>query len=153
MSELRARPKRPERATRSSSTSETRELRARPAIRSSSMSELSTRPARPERAIPSSSTSVVLFVFVVWISKFSPNIMLVSYIYLMLHSSWFLVDLEIVTSVIEFARSVLSLARADSTEFDEHTPNPVVVFMPEGSRTHMGSTVRQILSTALFKRN
>ncbi|CAB4309811.1 unnamed protein product [Prunus armeniaca] len=35
------------------------------------------------------------------------------------------------TSVIEFARSVLSLERADSTEFDEHTPNPVVVFMPK----------------------
>ncbi|CAL8997033.1 unnamed protein product [Prunus brigantina] len=45
------------------------------------MSDLSARPARPERAIPSSSTSVVLFVYVVSIFKFSPNIMLVSYIY------------------------------------------------------------------------
>ncbi|XP_027362914.1 CTP synthase isoform X1 [Abrus precatorius] len=45
-------------------------------------------------------------------------------------------------SVIEFARSVLGLERANSVEFDAQTPNPVVVFMPEGSRTHMGSTMR-----------
>ncbi|BFG31180.1 hypothetical protein CerSpe_174540 [Prunus speciosa] len=54
-------------------------------------------------------------------------------------------------SVIEFARSVLSLERADSTEFDEHTPNPVVVFMPEGSRTHMGSTMRLGSRRTLFQ--
>ncbi|CAB4277376.1 unnamed protein product [Prunus armeniaca] len=69
----------------------------------------------------------------------------------MLHSSWFLADLEIVTSVIEFARSVLSLERADSIEFDEHTPNPIVVFMPKGSRTHMGSTVRLGSRRTLFQ--
>ncbi|KAK7392263.1 hypothetical protein VNO78_20695 [Psophocarpus tetragonolobus] len=45
-------------------------------------------------------------------------------------------------SVIEFARSVLGWERANSVEFDAQTPNPVVVFMPEGSRTHMGSTMR-----------
>ncbi|MED6110304.1 hypothetical protein PIB30_041740 [Stylosanthes scabra] len=45
-------------------------------------------------------------------------------------------------SVIEFARSVLGLDRANSVEFDAQTPNPVVIFMPEGSRTHMGSTMR-----------
>ncbi|GKU86971.1 hypothetical protein SLEP1_g1434 [Rubroshorea leprosula] len=45
-------------------------------------------------------------------------------------------------SVIEFARSVLGLERANSMEFDDKTPNPVVIFMPEGSRTHMGSTMR-----------
>ncbi|VVA25316.1 PREDICTED: CTP synthase [Prunus dulcis] len=54
-------------------------------------------------------------------------------------------------SVIEFARSVLSLERADSTEFDEHTPNPVVVFMPEGSRTHMGRTMRLGCRRTLFQ--
>ncbi|PQM42568.1 hypothetical protein Pyn_16534 [Prunus yedoensis var. nudiflora] len=54
-------------------------------------------------------------------------------------------------SVIEFARSVLSLERADSTEFDEHTPIPVVVFMPEGSRTHMGSTMRLGSRRTLFQ--
>ncbi|XP_057422957.1 uncharacterized protein LOC130716923 [Lotus japonicus] len=45
-------------------------------------------------------------------------------------------------AVIEFARSVLGLERANSVEFDAQTPNPVVIFMPEGSRTHMGSTMR-----------
>ncbi|XP_061338417.1 uncharacterized protein LOC133285226 isoform X4 [Gastrolobium bilobum] len=45
-------------------------------------------------------------------------------------------------SVIEFARSVLGWERANSVEFDAQTPHPVVIFMPEGSRTHMGSTMR-----------
>ena len=31
---------------------------------------------------------------------------------------------------------------ANSTEIDPATPNPVVVFMPEGSTTHMGGTMR-----------
>lgn len=45
-------------------------------------------------------------------------------------------------SVIEFARSVLGLKDANSTEFDPQTKNPCVVFMPEGSKTHMGGTMR-----------
>jgi CTP synthase len=45
-------------------------------------------------------------------------------------------------AVIECARSLLGLADAGSTEFDPATPHPVVVFMPEGSRTHMGGTMR-----------
>ncbi|KAK6135053.1 hypothetical protein DH2020_031200 [Rehmannia glutinosa] len=45
-------------------------------------------------------------------------------------------------SVIEIARNVLGLERANSSEFDDQTPNPVVIFMPEGSKTHMGSTMR-----------
>ncbi|KAK1293899.1 hypothetical protein QJS10_CPA16g01619 [Acorus calamus] len=45
-------------------------------------------------------------------------------------------------SVIEIARTVLGLERANSTEFDLKTPDPVIIFMPEGSRTHMGSTMR-----------
>ncbi|KAF5745904.1 CTP synthase [Tripterygium wilfordii] len=54
-------------------------------------------------------------------------------------------------SVIEFARSVLRLERANSAEFDDQTPNPVVIFMPEGSRTHMGSTMRLGSRRTLFK--
>lgn len=54
-------------------------------------------------------------------------------------------------SVIEFARSVLGLERANSTEFDAQTPNPVVIFMPEGSRTHMGSTMRLGSRRTLFQ--
>lgn len=45
-------------------------------------------------------------------------------------------------AVIEFARNVLNLEGANSTEIDPATPNPVVVFMPEGSTTHMGGTMR-----------
>ncbi|GAB4823125.1 hypothetical protein N2152v2_010171 [Parachlorella kessleri] len=45
-------------------------------------------------------------------------------------------------AVIEFARNVLGWAEANSTEFDAATPNPTVVFMPEGSTTHKGGTMR-----------
>jgi len=45
-------------------------------------------------------------------------------------------------AVIEFARNVLGLEGANSTEFDEDTPHPTVIFMPEGSKTHMGGTMR-----------
>ncbi|KAG2666999.1 hypothetical protein I3760_15G091600 [Carya illinoinensis] len=44
-------------------------------------------------------------------------------------------------AVIEFARSVLGLHDANSTEFDPETTNPCVIFMPEGSKTHMGGTM------------
>ncbi|OVA10911.1 CTP synthase [Macleaya cordata] len=46
------------------------------------------------------------------------------------------------TAVIEFARYVLNLQDANSTEFDPETTNPCVIFMPEGSKTHMGGTMR-----------
>ncbi|XP_031124435.1 CTP synthase-like isoform X2 [Ipomoea triloba] len=45
-------------------------------------------------------------------------------------------------AVIEFARSILGLKDANSTEFDPNTQNPCVIFMPEGSKTHMGGTMR-----------
>ncbi|XP_058076138.1 uncharacterized protein LOC131224787 isoform X2 [Magnolia sinica] len=54
-------------------------------------------------------------------------------------------------SVIEFARSVLGLERANSAEFDPDTPDPVVIFMPEGSRTHMGNTMRLGSRRTLFQ--
>ncbi|KAL8129254.1 hypothetical protein V2J09_018409 [Rumex salicifolius] len=46
------------------------------------------------------------------------------------------------TAVLEFTRSVLGVQDANSTEFDPDTPNPYVIFMPEGSKTHMGGTMR-----------
>ncbi|GMH02416.1 hypothetical protein Nepgr_004255 [Nepenthes gracilis] len=46
------------------------------------------------------------------------------------------------TAVIEYARSVLGIQDANSTEFDPNTRNPFVIFMPEGSKTHMGGTMR-----------
>ncbi|KAJ4899852.1 CTP synthase family protein [Raphanus sativus] len=45
-------------------------------------------------------------------------------------------------AVIEYARTVLGLPDANSTELDPNTKNPCVVFMPEGSKTHMGGTMR-----------
>ncbi|CAN6444592.1 unnamed protein product [Victoria cruziana] len=45
-------------------------------------------------------------------------------------------------AVIEFSRSILGLHDANSTEFDPDTKNPCVIFMPEGSKTHMGGTMR-----------
>lgn len=34
-------------------------------------------------------------------------------------------------AVIEYARSVMNLQDANSTEFDQNTKNPCVIFMPE----------------------
>uniref|UniRef100_A0A6N2MGY2 CTP synthase n=1 Tax=Salix viminalis TaxID=40686 RepID=A0A6N2MGY2_SALVM len=45
-------------------------------------------------------------------------------------------------AVIEFARSILGLQDANSTEFDPDTKSPCVIFMPEGSKTHFGGTMR-----------
>ena len=44
--------------------------------------------------------------------------------------------------MIEYAREVCGLKEANSTEFDSATPHPAVVFMPEGSKTHKGGTMR-----------
>ncbi|KAM3323696.1 CTP synthase isoform X1 [Capsicum chacoense] len=54
-------------------------------------------------------------------------------------------------SVIEFARSVLHLEKANSEEFDPQTLDLVVIFMPEGSKTHMGSTMRLGSRKTLFQ--
>ncbi|KAL2934802.1 CTP synthase [Bienertia sinuspersici] len=54
-------------------------------------------------------------------------------------------------SVIEFARSVLGWENADSEEFVEGASNHVVKFMPEGSRTHMGNTMRLGSRRTLFQ--
>ncbi|KAG6483691.1 hypothetical protein ZIOFF_060343 [Zingiber officinale] len=45
-------------------------------------------------------------------------------------------------AVIEFARSVLKLPHANSTEFVPDAKTPCIIFMPEGSKTHMGGTMR-----------
>ncbi|KAJ3695204.1 hypothetical protein LUZ60_000581 [Juncus effusus] len=45
-------------------------------------------------------------------------------------------------AVVEFARNVMKLPDANSTEFDANCKTPCVVFMPEGSKTHMGATMR-----------
>ena len=45
-------------------------------------------------------------------------------------------------AVIEYAREMCGLKEANSTEFDSATTCPAVVFMPEGSKTHKGGTMR-----------
>ena len=54
-------------------------------------------------------------------------------------------------AVIEFARNVLGMKDANSTEFNSATPHPVVVFMPEGSTTHLGGTMRLGARTTLLQ--
>ncbi len=45
-------------------------------------------------------------------------------------------------AVIEFARSVCGLERANSTEFDPGTPHPVIDIMPEQIGVDLGGTMR-----------
>ena len=52
------------------------------------------------------------------------------------------VCLGLQVATIEFCRNVLGMEGANSTEFDEDTQHPAVVFMPEISKTHMGGTMR-----------
>ncbi|XVE53413.1 hypothetical protein DITRI_Ditri03aG0000900 [Diplodiscus trichospermus] len=54
-------------------------------------------------------------------------------------------------AVIEYALSILGLHDANSTEFDPKTTNPCVIFMPEGSKTHMGGTMRLGSRRTYFK--
>jgi len=44
--------------------------------------------------------------------------------------------------VVEVARNVLGLKDANSQEFDAHTPNQVVIYMPEFTMSDMGGTMR-----------
>ncbi|XP_062205503.1 uncharacterized protein LOC133907458 isoform X2 [Phragmites australis] len=54
-------------------------------------------------------------------------------------------------AVVEFARHVMNLSGANSTEFDPNTKTPCVIFMPEGSKTHMGGTMRLGSRRTFFK--
>lgn len=45
-------------------------------------------------------------------------------------------------AVVEFARNVLGMKRAASTEIDPETPEPVVIDMPEHNPGQMGGTMR-----------
>uniref|UniRef100_A0A8I6X1S0 CTP synthase n=1 Tax=Hordeum vulgare subsp. vulgare TaxID=112509 RepID=A0A8I6X1S0_HORVV len=54
-------------------------------------------------------------------------------------------------AVVEFARHVMNLPHANSTEFDPNAKTPCVIFMPEGSKTHMGGTMRLGSRRTFFK--
>ncbi|CAD6965820.1 unnamed protein product [Tilletia laevis] len=54
-------------------------------------------------------------------------------------------------SVIEYARNVCGIKDAGSAELDEKCPDPVVIFMPEISKTHMGGTMRLGLRPTIFQ--
>lgn len=44
-------------------------------------------------------------------------------------------------AVIEFARSLLNLQDANSTEFDPDTRNPCVIFMPEVDKSQLVNVI------------
>ncbi|GAA5983704.1 hypothetical protein JCM5350_000675 [Sporobolomyces pararoseus] len=54
-------------------------------------------------------------------------------------------------AVIEFARNVLGLEAAHSAELKDDTPDPVIIFMPEISKTHLGGTMRLGLRPTIFQ--
>ena len=54
------------------------------------------------------------------------------------------------TAVIEFARNVLYLSNANSTEMNSETENPVVIDMPEHNQGQMGGTMRLGKRTTRF---
>ncbi len=54
-------------------------------------------------------------------------------------------------SVIEWGRHVCNLPQASSTEFQEHCPDPVVIFMPEIDKTTLGGTMRLGTRPTIFQ--
>jgi len=56
-------------------------------------------------------------------------------------------------AVVEWARHVLNLPGSRSTEFVADPADPVIIFMPEISRTHMGGTMRLGLRPTVFQQD
>ncbi|KAI8137345.1 CTP synthase [Fennellomyces sp. T-0311] len=56
-------------------------------------------------------------------------------------------------AVIETARHMCNMKDANSAELDPDTKTPVVVYMPEISKTHMGGTMRLGLRPTVFQPN
>jgi len=54
-------------------------------------------------------------------------------------------------AVLEWARNVCGLKDAQSTELDEETTEPVIILMPETSKTQMGGTMRLGLRATAFQ--
>ncbi|KAF8632151.1 hypothetical protein AX17_004893 [Amanita inopinata Kibby_2008] len=54
-------------------------------------------------------------------------------------------------AVVEWARNMLDIQDATSGEFDPDAKHPIIIFMPEISRTHMGGTMRLGLRPTVFQ--
>jgi len=54
-------------------------------------------------------------------------------------------------AVVEYARNVCHMKDAHSVEISAETPEPVIIFMPEGSKTHLGGTMRLGLRPTIFQ--
>ena len=54
------------------------------------------------------------------------------------------------TAVIEYARNVIGLKEANSTEFAKDTPEPLIIDMPEHNPGQMGGTMRLGRRTTVF---
>lgn len=56
-------------------------------------------------------------------------------------------------AVVEFARNVCGMRNAHSTELNDKTTEPIVIFMPEISKTHLGGTMRLGLRPTVFQQD
>ncbi|KAL4254320.1 CTP synthase [Abortiporus biennis] len=54
-------------------------------------------------------------------------------------------------AVVEWARHVCGIKDATSAEFAEDAKDPIIIFMPEISKTHMGGTMRLGLRPTVFE--
>ncbi|KAG0141570.1 hypothetical protein CROQUDRAFT_663672 [Cronartium quercuum f. sp. fusiforme G11] len=54
-------------------------------------------------------------------------------------------------AILEWARNVCGLSKAQSSELHEDTDEPVIMYMPEISKTQMGGTMRLGLRATLFQ--
>ncbi|KAL7272565.1 CTP synthase ura7 [Rhizina undulata] len=54
-------------------------------------------------------------------------------------------------AVVEYARHVCGMKSAHSVEISASTDEPVVIFMPEGSKTHLGGTMRLGIRPTIFQ--
>ncbi|SPC63499.1 probable URA7 - CTP synthase 1 [Ustilago sp. UG-2017b] len=55
-------------------------------------------------------------------------------------------------AVIEYASNVLGIETAGSAELDANCKDPVIIYMPEISKTHLGGTMRLGLRPSLFQK-
>ncbi|OAL70964.1 CTP synthase [Trichophyton violaceum] len=56
-------------------------------------------------------------------------------------------------AVIEYARNVCGISKASSIEFDDRTPDPLIVFMPEIDQVNLGGTMRLGSRPTIFQQD